>query len=176
MKFPDSEYIQLEIPNSSVLDSAEQFYNGAKKLKDLPPMSGILLPKITNAALALELYAKCLNAWNIIPDYQSYGGAVFGGEIKGKPKKTGHRISEILKDYDQDLIVEINRLFKEEHIPLCFTDLVSRLKVYDNLFMQVRYSYENDCLDSLNLADLWEVIDIMREIVFNITPICKHLK
>ena len=59
-------YKRLEIPNIVVLDAAEQFYQSAKILKDMPPGSGVLLPMLTNAALAMELYIKSLNTLSVI--------------------------------------------------------------------------------------------------------------
>ncbi|WP_421333398.1 hypothetical protein [Aeromonas sp. 603607] len=74
------DYERLEIPNLMVLDSADQFYDGAKILNELPPGSGVLLPIITNAALALELYIKALNVRSVIEVYRPYnnGGMEVG--------------------------------------------------------------------------------------------------
>ncbi len=75
------QYERIEIPNSSVLDSAEQFYDGAEFLRQLPPMSGVLLPMITNAALSIELYIKSLCVRSIIKDYKTLETACMVGEL-----------------------------------------------------------------------------------------------
>ena len=50
-----------EIPNAQVRDAAEQ-YEAARKLLTQPPGSGILLPLMNVAAVAIELYLKSLSA------------------------------------------------------------------------------------------------------------------
>lgn len=90
------EYESVEIPNSSVLDSADQFYDGAEVLRQLPPLSGVLLPMITNATLAMELYIKSLCVRSVIQDYKHFGNRVYGGRMTELPLKSGYTLSNLL--------------------------------------------------------------------------------
>ncbi|HIF9176141.1 TPA: hypothetical protein ACX6QN_000902 [Photobacterium damselae] len=89
------QYERIDIPNSSVLDSADQFYDGAKFLRLLPPMSSVLLLMITNDALAIELYIKSLCASSIIKDYKNFGNGVYGGRVTEEPLTKGHNLSSL---------------------------------------------------------------------------------
>jgi hypothetical protein len=175
-KIPNAQYVQMEIPNLSVLDSAEQYYDGAIILKKQPPLSGVLLPQLTNAALAMELYAKSLNTWSIIENYQSYGNGVFGGPVKGKPRSRGHAISAIIADYIPELIEEINRMHRDLTIPFNHAELIDEFRKYDNFFENIRYSYENDCLNEFELHDFWQAVELMRLIVKSVNPIFKPIR
>ena len=176
MGIPNYDYVQLEIPNRQVLDSADQFYDGAMHLKELPPFSGILLPKLTSAALAIELYAKSLNTWRVIPNNEDFGNGVSGGEVKGEPKSRGHKISKILEDYDTDLVENINDLHSEGKLPVNHLGLIERLKTYDNFLTEIRYSYENDSVRKVNLEDLWAALELIRLVVQKVNPILKPIK
>jgi hypothetical protein len=51
-----------EIPAPQVLDAADQYEKACKLLAEQPPGSGVLLPLTNTAAMAVELYLKCLFA------------------------------------------------------------------------------------------------------------------
>src|SRR5690349_8739778 len=51
-----------EIPDPQVLDAADQYEEARKLLAKQPPGSGLLLPLMNTAAVAVELYLKCLSA------------------------------------------------------------------------------------------------------------------
>jgi hypothetical protein len=51
-----------EIPAPQVLDAADQYEKACKLLVEQPPGSGVLLPLTNTAAMAVELYLKCLFA------------------------------------------------------------------------------------------------------------------
>ena len=51
-----------EIPDPQILDAADQYGEACKLLDEQPPGSGVLLPLMNTAAIAVELYLKCLSA------------------------------------------------------------------------------------------------------------------
>ncbi|MFQ2614755.1 hypothetical protein [Aeromonas caviae] len=170
------DYERLEIPNLMVFDSAEQFYDGAKILNELPPGSGVLLPIITSAALALELYIKSLNVRSVIEDYRAYKNGGYGGRVKEIPFKGTHVLSTLLNSVIDEIKRDVDGLFKDGVITHSFCDLVELVGPYDSLFVQVRYYYENDVLSNLNITELFECIEIVRNVITKITPIHRVIK
>ena len=51
-----------EIPDSQILDVADQYAQAFKLLAEQPLGSGIALPMMNSAAMAVELYLKSLSA------------------------------------------------------------------------------------------------------------------
>lgn len=170
MKVPDYDSVQLEIPNPQVLDSAEQFYSGASVLKGLPPGSGVLLPFLTNAALAMELYIKSesMTSWAVIKNYEYYRNGVFGGIVSAEPQQKKHILSKILEDVLPEIKDNVNTLYSKGTVSHDFDGLVQQVKKYDNLFVDVRYSFENECLKNLNLSDIWSTVNLLRLVVNSI--------
>lgn len=166
-------YEKIEIPNSSVLDSADQFYNGAEVLRLLPPMSGVLLPMVTNAALALELYIKSLCVRSVIKDYKHFGNEVYGGRVSEEPLKRSHDLSSLLGSISNDVKEKINVLHANEEVQYSFSDLVKLVMPYDKLFVEVRYSYENDVLSNINITELFHCLSALRSVIQKITRIEK---
>ncbi|MBL0564613.1 hypothetical protein [Aeromonas veronii] len=170
------DYERLEIPNLMVLDSADQFYDGAKILNELPPGSGVLLPIITNAALALELYIKALNVRSVIEVYRPYNNGGYGGRVKEIPFKGSHVLSTLLNSVIDEIKRDVDGLFNDGVITHSFCDLIDLVRPYDSLFVQVRYSYENDVLSNFNITELFECIEIVHDVITKITPIHRVIK
>ncbi|CAI2302418.1 TPA: hypothetical protein ACVU43_002874 [Vibrio parahaemolyticus] len=165
------QYERIEIPNSSVLDSAEQFYDGAEFLRQLPPMSGVLLPMITNAALAIELYIKSLCVRSIIKDYKNFGNGVYGGRVTEEPLTKGHDLSSLLLIISSEVIDNIETLHADGVIQYSFFELVELVKPYDKLFVEARYAYENDALSNLDITGLFHCLTTLRFTIQKITRI-----
>ncbi|EJI6686333.1 hypothetical protein ACFJ9Q_004599 [Vibrio parahaemolyticus] len=165
------QYEKIEIPNSSVLDSADQFYDGAEFLRQLPPMSGVLLPMITNAALAIELYIKSLCVRSIIKDYKNFGNGVYGGRVTEEPLTRGHDLSSLLLIVGSEVIDNIDSLHADGAIQYSFSELVQLVKPYDKLFVEARYSYENDALSNLDITGLFHCLTTLRFTIQKITRI-----
>ncbi|WP_120512952.1 hypothetical protein [Photobacterium salinisoli] len=165
------QYERIEIPNSSVLDSADQFYDGAEFLRQLPPMSGVLLPMITNAALAIELYIKSLCVRSIIKDYKNFGNGVYGGRVTEEPLTKGHDLSSLLLIVGNEVIDNIDSLHADGAIQYSFSELVQLVKPYDKLFVEARYSYENDALSNLDITGLFHCLTTLRFTIQKITRI-----
>ncbi|EPA8594785.1 hypothetical protein ACQ7JZ_004447 [Vibrio parahaemolyticus] len=165
------QYERIEIPNSSVLDSAEQFYDGAEFLRQLPPMSGVLLPMITNASLAIELYIKSLCVRSIIKDYKNFGNDVYGGIVTEEPLTKGHDLSSLLLIIGNEVIDNIESLHADGVIQYSFSELVQLVKPYDKLFVKARYAYENDALSNLDITGLFHCLTTLRFTIQKITRI-----
>ena len=51
-----------DIPDPQILDAADQYEAARKLLAEQLPGSGVLLPLMNTATVAVELYLKCLSA------------------------------------------------------------------------------------------------------------------
>ncbi|EGR1115070.1 hypothetical protein EFU35_07165 [Vibrio cholerae] len=176
------QYERIEIPNSRVLDSAEQFYDGAEVLRQLPPMSGVLLPMITNAVFAIELYIKSLCVRSIIKDYKNFGNDVYGGRVIREPLTKGHSLSSLLIYIGNEDNIgikiknNIESLYADRVIQYSFNELVELVKPYDNLFVEARYAYENDALSNLDITGLFHCLTTLRFTIQKITRIDRVFK
>ncbi|BBT52207.1 hypothetical protein GVO02_18440 [Aeromonas caviae] len=163
-------YKRLEIPNIVVLDAAEQFYQSAKILKDMPPGSGVLLPMLTNAALAMELYIKSLNTLSVIENYETYSDGSRGGEVTEKAKTCEHDLSIILANVDDAVKINIGNMFDNGSINHSFGELIELVRPYDKLFVRSRYSYEKLGLPAVSISDLFYCIEFIRDLVDKVSP------
>jgi hypothetical protein len=57
-----------EIPDPQVRDAADQFEAARRILDAQPPGAGVLCPLMNTAAVAIELYLKCLSAEKVPVD------------------------------------------------------------------------------------------------------------
>ncbi|MGY3856258.1 hypothetical protein [Aeromonas intestinalis] len=165
-----SKYQRLDIPNIVVLDAAEQFYQSAKILKDMPPGSGVLLPMLTNAALAMELYIKSLNTLSVIENYEKYSDGSEGCVVTEKTGTREHDLSVILSNVDNAIKINIGDLFNNGRIQHSFDELIELVKPYDKLFVRSRYSYEKLGLPTISIAELFYCIESIRDLVDEISP------
>ncbi|SDL57707.1 hypothetical protein SAMN05660337_3307 [Maridesulfovibrio ferrireducens] len=171
MKFGKYKYEQYEIPDPCVLDVADQFYKGAMVLHGQPAFSGVVVPMITNAVLSLELYIKSLNTISVIKEYEDFGNGVKGGKVTGVPRVKVHTLSLLLGAIPKEVIDNINEIYAEGASKYSFDDLIELVKKYDTLFVDVRYSFENDVLAGFNFVDLFNCIDAIKTVIKNIKPI-----
>ena len=58
--FPQEWESRREIPNPQIRDVADQYEQARQILSMQPPGTGILLPLMNTASMAIELYLKCL--------------------------------------------------------------------------------------------------------------------
>lgn len=168
MKIPNYERVHWEIPDPRVFDSAEQFYAGADALFNLPPGSGVSLPFLTCAAFALELYVKAMTSWSVIKNCQDYGHGVSGGTVSSEPQSKHHQLSKLLGNVPSEVQENINSLYAKGSITHNFDGIVDKVKKYDRFYVEVRYSFENQCLNNISRVDLWNTVKLLRSVVTQI--------
>ena len=98
-----------EIPDLQVRDTADQYEAARKLLGAQPPGSGLLLPLMNAAAVAIELYLKCLSAELV---RTPVGDASFVVSVTLAQK--GHVLTELLDKVAGDLRQDIERAFQTE--------------------------------------------------------------
>jgi hypothetical protein len=144
-----------EVPNSQVLDAAKQFHAGYTHLMASLPGTGVLLPALHSACIAIELYLKSLSAIEIaIPDPAFPGAAT----IHAKSPATSHKFRELLNRAPKDFIDAIGTQAQTHTRLRTYKAFGDALDALEGLFMGSRYPYEptsdisqvpTDVLDSI---------------------------
>jgi hypothetical protein len=104
-------------------------------LDDQPPLAGVLYPLINTAAVAIELYLKCLSAEKVYADV-----GVGWARASAGPER-GHDLTALLGEVEGDLRDELHRAFQ---IELAFVGLSFRsaLEQCEGAFEASRYPFE----------------------------------
>jgi len=126
-----------EIPDPQIRDAADQFESARQLLYKQPPFSGILYPLMNTAAIAIELYLKCLSAKNVYTDAGEGWAAV-----SAESTKHGHDLILLLDEIGDDLQDQLACAFRAE-LPdfggLSFRDALGRCQ---GAFEESRYPFE----------------------------------
>ena len=127
-----------EIPDPQVRDAADQF-EAARKLLAAQPMpgSGVLLPMMNMAAVAIELYLKCLSAERV---YESIGGGV--STVSAAPAEQSHRLKKHLDNAGPDLGKDLDRAFRAQSVQYCNLPFRDALILCEGAFEASRYPFE----------------------------------
>jgi len=153
-----------KIPDPQVRDAADQFDDARLLLGSQPPGSGLLLPLINNAAVALELYLKSLCAVVVHTPVPNFPGlSIVTAEAKG------HGLIALLESIPDDIRQSLEQAYATAH-----TGGVLRkaLKQYEGLFVASRYAFEKDKdIGEYPLARLMDLCSFLREFTANMEPI-----
>src|SRR5260370_7160109 len=98
-----------EIPNAQVLGVAGQFHDAYVLLIGQPPMSGVLLPALHSASIAMELYLKSLSAREVeVPD-NLFAGGVY---IHAQSPYPHHKLDDLFDQAPADAqhVIEAQRV------------------------------------------------------------------
>ena len=133
-----------EIPNPQVLDAAKQFRDGFSVMLAQPPLSGVLLPALHCASIALELYLKALSARDLeVPDSAFPGGAY----IYAKASTQSHKLQE---------------LFDHARLSRHFYTVREALEAHNAMFMASRYPFEPSSeLSNVDIGALGEMLALL---------------
>jgi len=82
-----------EIPDSQILDAANQFESARKLLADQPPGVGIVLALFNAGAVAIELYLKSLSAELI---YTPIDDCIGGSLVTARPVRRDHKLVDLI--------------------------------------------------------------------------------
>jgi hypothetical protein len=123
-----------EIPDPQVLDAAEQYEEACNLLAEQPPGSGVLLPLMNTAAIAVELYLKCLSAKLIhVEDKQMPEIS----RVYAAPEK-GHRLVALLGEMPSEVRCSLINAFNAEFRTRCNKDLQRLLEDLEGAFQATR--------------------------------------
>jgi len=154
-----------KIPDPQVRDAADQFDDARRLLNKQPPGSGVLLPLLNNAIVALELYLLCLSAVKIHTPASDFPRSSI---VTAEAKRRGHGLVSHLKSIRGDA----RKLLEQEYktTPTGGT-LEEALRPYEGLFAASRFAFEKGKkLDKYPLSPLMDLCSFFRDFVWRIEP------
>lgn len=86
-----------EIPDAQIREAADQFEAARRLLAEQPRGGGVLLPLMNTAAMAIELYLKCLSAEL---EFTAINDDIGGYMVTSAPKR-GHALVALLDHIPQ---------------------------------------------------------------------------
>ena len=156
-----------EIPDPQILDAADQYEAARKLLAEQPPGSGVLLPLMNIAAVAVELYLKCLSAELIhvedeqMPDVSQ----VYAAPVQG------HGLVNLLDAIPPDIGRSLINSFDAEFETRWAKDLRSMLGELEAAFQATRYPFEYGIdITHYNLDHLMRLAEFLSHFARNLPP------
>jgi len=133
---PKARPRQQEIPDPQIRDVADQFELARQLLFAQPPGAGVLCPLMNTAAVAIELYLKCLSAEKVYVD------AGLGWSRVSATPEFGHGLATLLDKVKVDLRDELDRAFLAELPSLGRLSFQAALEQCEGAFETSRYPFE----------------------------------
>lgn len=146
-----------KIPDPQILDAADQYMEAHKLLKERSeqPGSGVLLPLMNTAVMAVELYLKSLSAEAIyVEDDQKPEVS----HIYAEPARGGHNLVVLLKAMPPDVRGSLIKAFDTEFGTRWNKDLRSVLGEFKKVLEETRYPFE--CGKDITRFDLMKLMEL----------------
>jgi DNA polymerase len=160
-----------EIPDPQILDAADQYERARQLLATNPPGTGVLLPLMNAAAVAIELYLKCLSAELVHVRDESAGDV---SRVYARPAITGskgHRLVDLFDALPEDLRLPLVATFEAElrsKLGIGLRLLLSRL---EGAFMSTRYPFESGIdISRYELGHLMNLSQFLQRFVHALPP------
>jgi hypothetical protein len=132
-----------ESPNPQIRDAADQYEAARRLLVTEAPGSGVLLPLINVAAMAIELYLKSLSSQSVhipVEDFPGLSKVTATPSLRG-PK--GHKLVALLDKCQNDLIRELEAGFRTEYSGEGNLSLREALEQCEGAFAASRYPFDH---------------------------------
>ncbi|HYE76218.1 MAG TPA: hypothetical protein VEF04_22925 [Blastocatellia bacterium] len=130
-----------EIPDAQIRDAADQYEAARKLLAMQPPFSGVLLPLINVAAVAIELYLKCLSAELVHTPDEDFPGCFI---VSAAPTRWGHKLAPLFAEISDNLKRDLENAFQTERPNVAGRTFLETLKRCEGAFAESRYPFEHD--------------------------------
>jgi hypothetical protein len=154
-----------EIPDPQVQDAAEQYDDARQLLQQQPPGSGVLLPLLNTAAVAVELFLKSLSSELIHVPVDGFEGL---STVHAVPEQKHHRLVDLFDSIQDDVRSQLGSSFAGQ----TGTTLRDLLLRYEGLFAVSRYPFEPATdIKKYPLMSLMELCDFLRKFVADLEPI-----
>jgi len=132
-----------ELPDAQVRDAADQYEASRRLLDAEPPASGVLLPLMNNAAIAIELYLKCLSAERV---YLADTHIPAASRVHAAPAvsdgRAGHMLVGLLQAVPEDLRAPLEAAFAAGPGRRLHVSLRAALAGLEGAFQASRYPFE----------------------------------
>lgn len=156
-----------EIPDPQILDAAQQYESACKLLDEQPPGCGVLLPLMNTAAIAVELYLKCLSAEliyiedDLMPEIS---------RVYAAPER-GHGLVALLDAIPSGVRDLLINAFANEFGAFRNKDLRSVLTEFEGAFQVTRYPFEYGFdIRHYNLTGLVGLTDFLGRFAKRVPP------
>ena len=163
-KYPQEWKSRREIPNPQIKDAAEQYEQARQILAKQPPGAGVLLPLVNSAAMAIELYLKCLAGEVIeVPESDGLQSCV----VYAQANTGGHQFTTILCTTDED----IRRQMESIYLKSTHRHLKHDLSTIEGALVVSRYPYEPDMdISRVCLQTLMSISEFLQSFVASLEP------
>lgn len=157
-----------EIPDPQVRDAADQYEAAHRLLEAQPHGSGVLLPSINTAAVAIELYLKSLSARKV---YSPSCGPAAGYTVHADPAlrgRDGHRLQALLEEVPEDIRSDVEAAFARATTGV----LREALGRCEQSFVVSRFPFEGgSCVSQLDLSVLRQVVRFLHNFIADRQPV-----
>ncbi len=159
------------IPDPQVLDAADQYEEARKLLAKQLPGSGVLLPLMNIAAMAVELYLKCLSAELIYIEDEHMPEVSRVYVAPTIPNGHGHGLLALLNAMPNEIRGSLLNAFDGELKRRWNTDLQSVFAELEGAFMATRYPFEHGAdFDRYDLEHLMGLSEFLSRFARSIQP------
>jgi len=127
-----------EIPDPQLQDAAEQYDDARQFLQQQPPGSGVFLPLLNTAAVAIELLPKSLSSELIHVPVDSFDGL---STVHAVPERKHHRLVGLFDSIQPDVRSQLESGFASYTAGQTGTALRDLLSRYEGIFAVSRYPF-----------------------------------
>jgi len=159
---------RMRIPDPQVRDAAEQYDDARQLLWQQPPGSGLLLPLLNTAAVAVELFLKSLSSELLHVPVNDFNGV---STVHAVPELQHHRLVELFNNIPDDMRSQLESSFATDASVQGGTPLRDVLAKYEVLFAASRYPFEPGTnISKYPLMPLMVLSAFLRTFVANMEP------
>lgn len=160
-----------EVPDQQVRDAADQYEEARRLLWDLLPGSGVLLPAINAASIAVELYLKSLASQSI---HVPVSDCMDAARVYAKPEVANHHLQAVYDAIDDEIKSELEEQFRLSGMGQASENLKELLGRHHKLYAISRYPFEPGAnISSFDINLLMELSSFLHEFVSQWEPVDK---
>ncbi len=163
-KHPQEWVSRREIPDPQIRDAADQYEQARKILRMQPPGTGVVLPMMNAAAMAIELYLKCLAAKVIhVPE----GASPQASLVYAQASARGHQFAKMFRRIDDDIRSRMEAIY----VKATDREFQHDLRTIEDALVATRYPYEpdNDLL-RVSFETLMSISEFLQNFVASLEP------
>jgi hypothetical protein len=160
-----------EIPDAQICDAADQYEAARKLLAEQPPGLGVLLPQMNVAAVAIELYLKCLSAELVHTRDDGFPGLFLVTAAPTLTGRKGHDLTALFGKLSDDLKQELEAAFQTERPNATGHTFLEMLKKCEGAFAASRFPFEHGMnISKYPLGDLMFSSEFLSRFVSKLPP------